>query len=275
MKILILGSSGMLGKYVYTYFCKYYKNVIGIKRSDFEVNINTNSESINSLFNKYNISENDIVINCIGLIKPQVDKYGTILSIIVNSLFPNLLADACQNIKCKMIHITTDCVFSGKKGAYIENDIHDVSDTYGRTKSLGEPTNCTVIRTSIIGEEVGQKRSLVEWIKSNSNKEINGFEDHLWNGLTCLQVAKVIDQLIQKNEFWNGVRHIYSNTVNKYELASIINEIYNLNIKINKVKSGNFCDRSMSSIYQCKVEIPPLKQQIEDMKEFKKILENN
>jgi dTDP-4-dehydrorhamnose reductase len=275
MKVLILGSSGMLGKYVYTYFSKHYKNVIGIKRSDFEVNTNTNSESINNLLNKYNVSENDIVINCIGLIKPQVDKYGITLSIIVNSLFPNLLADECQKIKAKMIHITTDCVFSGKKGAYVENDAHDVSDTYGRTKSLGEPANCTVIRTSIIGEEIGQKRSLVEWVKSNSNKEINGFEDHLWNGLTCLQVAKVIDQIIKKNKFWIGVRHVYSNTVNKHELVSIINEIYNLNIKINKINSGNFCDRSMNSIHQLELEVPSLKQQIAEMKEFKSNLENN
>jgi len=268
MKVLILGSSGMLGKYVSAYFKTKYDNVLLVSRSDFEVNCHTNSESIRNLLKQNNIVENDIVINCIGLIKPQVDKYGLTLSIIVNSLFPNLLADECLKAKAKMIHITTDCVFSGKKGNYIETDIHDVYDVYGRTKSLGEPNNCTVIRTSIIGEEVGQKRSLVEWIKSNSNKEVNGFDDHFWNGLTCLQVAKVIDQIIKENNFWTGVKHIFSNKVDKYELVNIVNSVYNLNIKINKKNSGNYCDRSMSSIYQNNFNIPNLETQIEEMKQF-------
>jgi dTDP-4-dehydrorhamnose reductase len=269
MKILILGSSGMLGKYMFSFLKTKYDNIYCTRRKDFEINTNTNSESISNVLKKYNINENDIVINCIGLIKPQVDKYGTTLSIIVNSLFPNLLAEECFKIKAKMIHITTDCVFSGKKGNYIENDIHDVSDVYGRTKSLGEPNNCTVIRTSIIGEEIGQKRSLVEWVKSNANKEINGFNDHFWNGLTCLQVAKVINEIIRNDKFWIGVRHIHSNKINKFELVSIINDIYNLNIKINNKKSENSCDRSMSSIYEIPFDIPNLKEQIEEMKNFK------
>jgi len=258
----------MLGKYVSTFLKTQYNNIHCVTRSDFEINENTNSESINKLIQKYNINENDIVINCIGLIKPQVDKYGTTLSIAVNSLFPNLLADQCDQIKAKMIHITTDCVFSGKKGNYIETDVHDVSDIYGRTKSLGEPSNCTVIRTSIIGEEIGQKRSLIEWIKSNANKEVNGFDDHFWNGMTCLQVAKVINQMIKENNFWTGVKHIFSNKVDKYELVNIVNSVYNLNIKINKKNSGNYCDRSMSSIYQNNFNIPNLETQIEEMKQF-------
>jgi dTDP-4-dehydrorhamnose reductase len=269
MKILILGSSGMLGKYVSTYFKSKYDNVLSASRLDFEVNVSTNNQSIEKFLKDKNITENDVVINCIGLIKPQVDKYGSTLSIVVNSLFPNLLADECAKIKAKMIHITTDCVFSGKKGNYLETDTHDVSDTYGRTKSLGEPNSCTVIRTSIIGEEVGQKRSLVEWIKSNSNKEINGFDDHFWNGLTCLQVAKVIDQIIKEDNFWIGVRHVFSNKVDKYELLNIVNEIYNLNIKINKKTSGNYCDRSMGSNFLNNFDIPDLRKQIQEMKDFK------
>lgn len=269
MKILILGSSGMLGKYVSTYLKIKYKDVICLDRSIFQIDLSTNNQSIIHVLQSNGINENDIVINCIGLIKPQVDKYGTTLSIVVNSLFPNLLADECFKIKAKMIHITTDCVFSGKKGDYIETDAHDVSDIYGRTKSLGEPGNCTVIRTSIIGEEISQKRSLVEWIKSSANKEINGFDDHFWNGLTCLQVAKIIDQMIKENNFWTGVKHIFSNKVNKYDLVSMVNDIYNLNIKINKKKSGNYCDRSMSSIFLNNFNIPSLNNQIKEMKEFK------
>ena len=119
MKILILGSSGMLGKYVSTYLKTKHKDVICVDRSIFQIDLLTNKESVSHLLKSNLINENDIVINCIGLIKPQVDKYGTALSIVVNSLFPNLLADECFKSKAKMIHITTDCVFSGKKGNYI------------------------------------------------------------------------------------------------------------------------------------------------------------
>ena len=274
MRIIILGSSGMLGRYVSSYFKENGYNTVNIDRSSFEVDENTNKTSIHNLFEKHGINSSDIIINCIGLIKPQVDKYGVCLSIIVNSLFPNLLANTCQIRNIRMIHITTDCVFSGKKGSYTENDAHDVSDIYGRTKSLGEPANCTVIRTSIIGEEINQKRSLVEWIKSNINKEVNGFEDHFWNGMTCLQVAKVIEQIIKMGNFWLGIKHIYSNIVNKYELLQLVNEVYHLNIKVNKVKSNNFCDRTMASVNELQFNIPPLKQQIIEMKKFNDIIAN-
>lgn len=269
MKILILGATGMLGRYVSTHLRSKYLNVYATNRSDFEIDENVNSQRVCELMKKFDIAKDDVVINCIGLIKPQVDKYGPTLSIIVNSLFPNLLADQCSKIGARAIHITTDCVFSGKRGKYVETDVHDVFDTYGRTKSLGEPNNCTVIRTSIIGEEVGQKRSLVEWVKSNLNKEINGFDNHLWNGLTCLQVAKVLDQMIREDKFWIGVRHIFSNIVDKYELLNMINDSYSLNIKVNKKSADSFCDRSLSSIYENMFEIPDLEDQVAEMQRFK------
>jgi dTDP-4-dehydrorhamnose reductase len=185
------------------------------------------------------MSNNDIVVNCMGTIKPRVDELGDLNALVVNSIFPRRLADLCQQYGVKLIHPTTDCVYKGTKGSYDENDEHDITDVYGRTKSLGEPKNCTVIRTSIIGEEVGNGRSLVEWIKSNKDGKINGYVNHYWNGVTCFTLSKIIKEIIKENIFWKGIKHIYSpNTVTKYDLCCYINEIYKLNIKIIPIKNN-------------------------------------
>lgn len=171
-----------------------------------------------------------------------------------------------------MIHVTTDCVFSGKDGNYNEESLHDETNDYGMSKSLGELCKATIIRTSIIGEEVNNKRSLVEWVFSNKNNTINGYTNHIWNGVTCLQLSKIIKIIIENNNYWNGVRHIFSpRTVSKYELVSIINNIYELNIRINPLNTEVGSDKSITTIYETNKEfnIPDLKEQIDEMKEYK------
>jgi dTDP-4-dehydrorhamnose reductase len=276
MKIYILGYKGMLGRYVYTYFKSKNYDVIGLSRDDMD--ITTYSEvQLRAVLLHRGFKKGDVVINCIGTIKPMVDKYGILNAIKVNSLFPHVLSNVCESEGYKMIHITTDCVFSGNKGNYTENDPHDVTDVYGRTKSLGEPENCTVIRTSIIGEEIGQGRSLIEWIKSMKDKTANGFSNHQWNGLTCLHVAKVFETIISHDLYWNGVRHIFSpNTLNKYELLIAVSNIYNLNIYINRTEAPVSCDRSLSTIYtDTMFDIPILEEQITEQRDFYSILSEN
>tara|TARA_Y100000593_G_scaffold85002_1_gene161368 strand:- start:1605 stop:2402 length:798 start_codon:yes stop_codon:yes gene_type:complete len=260
--IHILGINGMLGNCVYSYLNRQY-DCKGYTRSEFDV-----LEDIVRL-DKLNVCENDVVVNCIGVIKPQIEKIGETNSFIINSYFPNVLADHCENKKAKLIHITTDCVYSGKTGNYDENSLSDQFDTYGLSKKLGEPNNCCVIRTSIIGEEKHTKRSLVEWIKSNSGKEIKGFTDHLWNGVTCLELSKIIEKIIHQNLFWSGVRHIYSpNSVSKFELLNLINQVYDLDIKIAPVTSGSYCDRTLCSVHYTSSELcsKEIKEQIDEMK---------
>ena len=168
-----------------------------------------------------------------------------------------------------MIHVTTDCVFSGKEGKYNEKSIHDEINDYGMSKSLGELCKATIIRTSIIGEEVNNKRSLLEWVKSNSGKEINGYENHYWNGVTCLQLAKIVNEIINTGNYWNGVRHIFSpRSVSKYELVTIINDIYNLKIKINKFKTPESVNKTITSIYENMFTIPDLQKQIEELNKY-------
>lgn len=262
--IIVLGHNGMLGNYLYTYLKSKNYNVYTYEKN------NLNAEFFDETYFKKELLDKNIqiVINCIGLIKPQVDKLGSISAIKINSIFPRQLSDLCKSNNIKFVHITTDCVYSGIKGKYIETDFHDAIDIYGKTKSLGEPEDATVIRTSIIGEEKYNKRSLIEWIKSNKGKTVNGFENHIWNGVTCLQLSKTIEEMISKNLFWNGVKHIHSNEINKYELLSIVNEIYNLDITINKTNASSLCDRSLSSIYVDKLYIPSLYDQIKEMKNY-------
>lgn len=270
MKLVIFGSNGMLGNYMSSYFFK-TNEIINLTRKDLDLSTIT-FENIEKLFKVKNIQKNDIIINCAGII-PQSSKQRSLNSRLyfkINSLFPVILSSVCDKYGVKMFHITTDCVFSGKNGNYNENSEHDEVNDYGMSKSLGELCSATIIRTSIIGEEINNKRSLVEWIKSNRNCEINGFKNHIWNGVTCLQLSKIIREIIDNNLFWNGVKHIYSpRKVSKYELVSMVNDIYNLNIKINPINTEEKCDKSITSIYQNDFNIPDLYEQIKEMKEFK------
>lgn len=272
MKIFIFGSNGMLGTYIADYFKKSYK-IIELTRKDYNIN-NLSISSLTDLLELKNIQKNDIVVNCAGVIPQSKNQRSldTKLYFTINSLFPVVLSQICDKFRAKMIHITTDCVFSGMDGNYNENSKHDETNDYGISKSLGELCNATIIRTSIIGEEINNKRSLLEWVKSNKNKEINGYSNHYWNGVTCLQLSKIIRTIIQNNNFWNGVRHIFSpRTVSKYELVSMINETYDLQITINPFDAEIRSDKSISTIYEINHEfnIPDLKEQIDEMKEYK------
>ena len=174
--------------------------------------------------------------------------------------------------KMKFIHVTTDCVFSGSKGNYVETDEHDEINNYGISKSLGElGYNTTVIRTSIIGEELKNKYSLLEWVKKHNNTTLNGYTNHHWNGVTCLQLAKIINKMINENIWWNGVRHIFSPTsVTKYELVNMINHTYELNNTIEPLETENAVNKTLNSIYDVNYtfDIPELDVQINELRAF-------
>lgn len=236
MNIVLFGSTGMLGRYVYLNFKNGY-NVICIKREQFDIE-NDEWCKLECLLCD-NLKENDIIINCAGIIPQKIKNNNFKTYIRVNTLFPHKLNEISKKIRCRFIHITTDCVFDGSKGNYSVNDIHTAKDIYGISKSQGEPEDATIIRTSIIGEELTGKKSLIEWVKSCEKCTINGYTNHCWNGVTCFELAKYINIIIDKNAFWSGVRHICSpNIVTKYELCCYINEIYELNINIEKYEDS-------------------------------------
>ena len=264
MEIFIFGSNGMLGNYIRSFLSQKYQ-VTGFTRDDYDLS----KLKIESLSNLLPLKENDIVINCAGVI-PQAAKDRDIdrrLCFQVNSIFPVILSMICKQKNAKFIHITTDCVFSGKDGNYNENSIHDETSDYGISKSLGELCCGTIIRTSIIGEEIYNKRSLLEWVRANTNQQINGYTNHHWNGVTCLQLAKIINQMIEKDIFWDGVKHIFSNKVTKYELISMINQIYELKITITQFETEKV-DKTITSIGETLFVIPDLFTQIQEMKNY-------
>lgn len=265
MKILILGSTGMLGGTLKEYLTKISADYKTLDRDTIDFSDCKISELRESI-----ISHNcDVLINCAGVIKQR--KEATPEKFIsVNSLLPHRLSEICKENDIKMIHITTDCIYSGKTGNYDENSNHDVDDIYGVSKYLGEPNDCTVIRTSIIGEEKSNMLSLLEWVRSNKNGNIDGYENHLWNGVTSLQLSKVLYQIISNNLYWKGTRHIHSNSVSKYDLVSSINDVYELNIEINRVNNGEEVNRTLSTIHDISIfNIPDIHTQIIETKKYK------
>jgi dTDP-4-dehydrorhamnose reductase/intein/homing endonuclease len=163
-----------------------------------------------------------------------------------------------------------NCVFDGVVGCYNELDPHNATDIYGRSKSLGEPLNATVIRTSIIGEEKQNFLSLLEWVKSNKDGTVNGFTNHYWNGITCLKFAEICDYIIKNNLFWSSVKHIFSpSVISKCELVQLISDIYDLNISVIPTEGSNKCDRSLTTTRKSIIiPIESLKEQILKMKQF-------
>lgn len=258
MKIIIFGANGMLGNYIYLIL---KNNFIVNKciREDFDL-FKNDWINLKDIINNY-----DIVINCIGII-PQKNEENIKKYLTVNSKFPHFLEKICLINNSKLIHITTDCVYNGEKGFYKNSNIHDSKNIYGISKSLGEPLNSTVIRTSIIGEELNNKKSFLEWV-INSKKEINGYLNHLWNGVTCLQLAKIIELIIKENNFWKGVKNISSpNILNKYQLAVKIRDIYKL--KNNIKPYYDIINKNMILINNNEFVIPLIEDQLKELQIF-------
>jgi dTDP-4-dehydrorhamnose reductase len=270
--IIIFGQTGMLGTYIYNYLTKMNQIPIIINRNTFDV-LNGKLSDLKLLLQKQQQQNKQIiVINCIGLIpqrkvKDEEDYEDNYIKI--NSIFPKYLSIICSEFNYKLIHITTDCVFSGNTfpGSYNEQSEKDELGIYGLSKSFGEDIKATIIRTSIIGEQNNTSYlSLLEWVKSNKNKSINGYTNHYWNGVTCLELSKIIYNIIITNNFWQGIKHVYSNVVSKYELLNYINEIYNLNINIIPVTTAKINNKELSGEIKCnktiKIQILEMKNNI-------------
>jgi dTDP-4-dehydrorhamnose reductase len=254
-RVLILGSTGMLGSACLKVFGSdksFEVFATSRKPGGQHVSFDAKKSDLTILFNEY---RPNWIINCIGIIKPHINEMSpdSIQNAIkINSQFPADLAAAAKKNKTKIIQIATDCVYSGERGMYTESDLHDATDVYGKTKSLGEvpSENVMHLRSSIIGPEVGRATSLLEWFRNQpKNAHINGFSDHLWNGITTHHFAKVSLGIVKSNCFSQGVHHIIpSNIVTKAHLLNIFSETYNRkDIKINEIISSNHVDRTLST----------------------------
>lgn len=263
--ILILGANGMLGYTASEYFLRKGYNVEALTRSDFDAV----TSDVNSLLPQ--IKNADMVMNCIGVIKQIIDDYAELDTIKINGMLPRNLAKLCKQAGTPMIHITTDCAYSGKRGGYNENDILDAEDFYGVSKAAGENTECMTLRTSIIGPEKNTNRSLLGWAMSQKGKTVNGFTNHKWNGVTTLQFTKLVEKIMLDGLYKEGLFHLHSpNSLNKFEMVSLFNKVYSLGMTINPTEAPVFCDRTLSSVYPLSKNISTLtiEQQVEELKEF-------
>lgn len=264
-KILVLGSSGMLGWMVFDYIFKNPKlEVTGTERKllkDDKGKKKFDAEDFLENPSKYKyIKDFDYIISCIGIIKPYCkdnDPIGVQKAIKVNTLFPHVLANYLKKNKVRIIQIATDCVYSGEKGGYLESDPHDALDVYGKSKSLGEVFigNFLNIRCSIIGPEKKNHLSLLDWfLYQPDGSVLKGFTHHKWNGVTTLQFAKLCELIIEKDKFIELLKasHIHhfvpNNSVNKNQLLKIFSKVYEKDFKIEAVSNiGPKVDRSLST----------------------------
>ncbi|CAK6514739.1 dTDP-4-dehydrorhamnose reductase family protein [Rickettsia helvetica] len=245
MKILILGVTGMLGNSICRFLSSDKKFDIfatarnNSARSYFSKDLsdklitNVDVENHDSLVEVFNKTKPDIVINCIGLVKQLTDANDPLKALPINSLLPHRLANLCKLTNSRLIHISTDCVFSGKKGNYKESDFPDCYDLYGRSKFLGEVDypHAITLRTSIIGHELAGNRSLINWFLS-AEGHVKGFEKAIYSGFPTVELARIIRDFVLPNKELHGLYHIASKPINKLELLKLVAEIYNKEIDI-------------------------------------------
>jgi len=270
-KILVLGAAGMAGHVVYTYLTELKKyNVIGTTNSN---NLEGVSLKMN-IFDREEVGEvieeikPDIIINCIGMLirssksNPDQTIYG-------NAYFPYILKDLAHKNNAKLIHISTDCVFSGKAGNYKEDSFKDATDVYGLSKNLGEiiDSENLTIRTSIIGPELKQNgEGLFHWFMQQKTA-VNGFKSNIWSGVTTLELAKFIDWAIGNP--LTGLVHLTNNeAISKYNLLRVFNTVFEKNLTILGEKDY-ICNKSfICTNDKITFIVPPYKEMLEEQKEF-------
>jgi len=155
-------------------------------------------------------------------------------SIAINALFPHQLAQICRKKNIRLIHMSSDCVFSGRKGHYSEEDLSDAEDLYGKTKYLGEigGTGCLTLRTSIIGRELGTAHGLIEWFMSNEGATVHGYKTAVFSGLTTLALSEIIAEIISHCPHISGVYQVASESISKYDLLDLVKKTWGMTITI-------------------------------------------
>ncbi len=259
MNVLILGATGMLGYSLFANLNEYkqfsvtgtVRNIKGkeIYFSKLEEKLihGIDASDIGSIESAMNLAKPDVVINCIGLIKQHEISKQHIAAIKINALLPHQLADLCDKYQARYIHFSTDCVFDGKDGLYRESDLPNATDLYGKSKCLGEVNygRHLTLRTSIIGHELSSAVSLIDWfLKSTS--EVNGYSNAIFSGLPTCYIAKLLAEKILGDHNLTGLYHLSVEPINKFDLISLVSEIYGKSVKINKSEQL-VIDRSLDS----------------------------
>ena len=272
MKVAVLGSSGMLGSKMLEICQASGLETKGLSLPDFDAE--------NPDFSQ--ISDCEYVINCIGIIKPYIHDDNSLdvsRAVRINSLFPYILAQTNK----KIIQIATDCVWDGSMGGYLETDLHNATDVYGKTKSLGEvkADNFLNLRCSIIGPEKKGFLSLMEWfLRQPPRAEVKGYKNHFWNGLTTEAFSRICVGIIKNNIWFSGMAHIIPADISsKAEMLHIFAEHFNRrDVKITDINAATTINRTLTTIDSARnaklwdnagyKNIPTVRQMIEELPSF-------
>jgi dTDP-4-dehydrorhamnose reductase len=282
-RVLVLGATGMLGSAVLrTFAASPAHEVIGSVRSaatcrqlpkDLRERVigGIDVESSDNLTRIFAQAQPSAVINCIGLVKQLTQLDEPLAAIQINALLPHRLARLCQVAGARLVHISTDCVFSGTRGMYRENDLADAQDLYGLSKYLGEVdyANAVTLRTSIIGHELASAHGLVGWFLSQTGT-VHGFTRAVFSGLPTVELARVIrDYVLQRPEL-RGVYHVSAEPISKYDLLRLVAQTYGKTIEI-VPDDKPVIDRSLDSTRFRQITgytPPPWPELIRAMREF-------
>ena len=190
----------------------------------------------------------DVIFNAIGIVKQVPNAKNSVATLQINSVLPHQLADIASKVNARLIQISTDCVFDGKRGMYTEDDLTNATDLYGQSKHLGEVTgdNCLTLRTSIIGRELETAHGLVEWILSNRGTSVKGFVNAIFSGFPTVVLADIISNLIRNHPTLSGLYHVSSEPINKFDLLNLIKESYKIDLEIERFEDFRV-DRSLDS----------------------------
>ena len=262
MRVLVLGGEGMLGHKVFQVLSERFETLatfrsfnglwarypmyakVGRSRTIGGVD----AMDFDTVVRAFAQVKPDVAINCIGIVKQLKEAKDPLITINLNSLFPHRLAELCAATGTRMLHMSTDCVFSGRKGNYTEDDIPDPEDLYGRTKLLGEVNRerCLTIRTSIFGRDFVKQGALLEWFLSNRGGRVRGYINAIYTGFPTQVLARIMGDLIADCPDLSGLYHVSSEPLSKYELLVKIRNATGLNIEIEPYEDF-YCDRSLDS----------------------------
>lgn len=272
--VAVIGYPGMLASYVARVirhlFPDYSLHLFG--RREYDLSSVKQQEALLDCLEGIATSQSLFIVNCAGVIPHKNRTDEEVMA--VNGLWPKNIADRFYNhIRVKVIHITTDCVYSGEKpypGGYREDDVSDCSTVYGKSKFSGEDTRLCIIRTSIIGRELKTPGvSLLEVVR-RAEGAMNGYSNHFWNGVTCYQLGLTIASML-KAGLYDGVCHLFSNSVSKYFLVKDIAKAYKLSLRVIPTIAPKTINRCLGTIYKVSpfvLPIPSISVQLEDQVKF-------
>ena len=262
MKICVLGANGMLGHKMFQTLRVRYPETTGTFRREPEgmVQAFVKQYPAEAFYRGLDAANNgglrkfltalrpDYIVNCIGIIKQLQAAKEAIPSIEINALLPHLLADWASEWGGRLIHFSTDCVFSGRKGNYTEEDPSDAEDLYGKTKYLGEVQrdNALILRTSIIGRELEGFLSLLEWFLAQKGKTVKGYVNAIYTGVTTIYLSQFVARIIDERPDLSGLFQVATEPISKYDLLHKIKQCYRLDMQIEPDIDFQ-CDRSMKS----------------------------